>query len=282
MLSGRWATLRVGALTPFLIAAGQPAALRAAVPVRPGPIRPAYSKTVEAAVASLPSPLKRFYRAHRREMPSLSREPRYPPRTPERRFLVDRLVSFPFTGLPRSEPELRARFGEQTEGLGRLPWLVHESYDRLVAAMRERDKARILGESDTLAILMVDLHTVVNLTQNYDGQNSGQHGLYVRLVDKLPLALGRDLKLSPHAAVYLDAPKDYVFTMMAETYVWLDNTLYLEALAKRGKQGYGEIYFAALARRVGPILKARLSRAAENAASYWYTAWTAAGRPPLE
>jgi len=39
------------------------------------------------------------------------------------------------------------------------------------------------------------------------------------------------------------------------------------------------IYFA---RRAGPILRERLSHAAEDSGSYWYTAWTAAGRPELE
>jgi hypothetical protein len=33
---------------------------------------------------------------------------------------------------------------------------------------------------------------------------------------------------------------------------------------------------------VGPILKERLSRAAEDAGSFWYTAWSVAGRPDLK
>ena len=133
-----------------------------------------------------------------------------------------------------------------------------------------------------IAALMIDLHTVVNLTDNFDGQKTGQHGLYVRYTEKLPQAPGAQLKLSPDAARYLDEPKDYVFSMLAGTYVWLDNVLYLEELAKRGKPGYGDIYFEDLARRSRPILRERLSRAAEDAGSYWYTAWTVAGRPELQ
>ena len=64
--------------------------------------------------------------------------------------------------------------------------------------------------------------------------------------------------------------------------MWLDNLLYLEELAHRGKAGYGDIYFDDLARRVGPILREHLSRAAEGTGSYWYTAWTVAGRPELK
>jgi hypothetical protein len=214
-------------------------------------------------------------------MPSLALEPEFPVRGPERRFMVDRLLPFPFRELPRTEVEVKARFGDKAEGIGRLPWLLQESYARLVDAMKAGDKEKILAESDVLAGLVVDVHSALNLTENYDGQKTGQHGLWVRLVEKLPQAMGKELKVSPDAANYLDDPKEYVFSMMLGTYVWLDNLLYLEALAHRGKSAYGDPYFEDLARRVGPILRERLARAAEDAGSYWYTAWTVAGRPEL-
>ena len=238
-------------------------------------------KVVAGAIDSLPKQLKPFYKAHRVEMPSQALEPEFASRTPERRFLVDRLLPFPFAELPRSETALKAKYGEKTEGVGRLPWLIQESYARLVEAMKARDKQRILTESDVLAGLVADVHTVVNLTDDFDGQKTGQHGLYVRFTEKLPQWAARELKLSPDAARYLDDPKEYVFSMITASYVWLDNMLYLEDLAKRGKAGYGDIYFLDLARRVAPILRDRLSRAAEDAGSYWYTAWTVAGRPQL-
>ena len=239
-------------------------------------------KVVEAAIDSLPKQMKPFYKAHRAEMPSQALEPEFAPRTPERRFLVDRLLPFPFDELPRSEAALKAKYGAKADGVGRLPWLIQESYARLVEAMKAGDKPRILTESDVLAALVVDMHTVVNLTDNFDGQRTGQHGLYVRFTEKLPQWASKELKLSPDAARYLDDPKEYVFSMLTATYVWLDNVLYLEQLAKRGKPGYGDIYFEDVARRVGPILRERMSRAAEDVGSYWYTAWTVAGRPELK
>ena len=148
--------------------------------------------------------------------------------------------------------------------------------------MKAADKEKILTESDVLAGLVVDLHSPLNLTENYDGQMTGQHGMWVRLEEKLPQAMGKDLKASPDAAKYLDNPKEYVFSIMLGTYVWLDNVLYLEELVRRGKTGYGDPYFEDLAHRVGPILREHLSRAAEDAGSYWYTAWTVAGRPELK
>jgi hypothetical protein len=292
-MSGRW-TMRFLAIATiaFLGAAGALAQGRR--PQRPGPPAPptqdargrivelAHQVVASAAINTLPKTLKAFYKAHRMEMPSLALEPEFPARGPDRRFMVDRLLPFPFTNLPRSEAELKTRFGEKAEGVGRLPWLLQESYLRLVEDMKAGDKEKILSESDVLAGLVVDLRSPLNLTENYDGQKSGQHGLWVRIEEKLPQALGKDLKVSPDAARYLDNPNEYVFSMMEATYVWVDNVLYLEALARRGKSGYGDPYYEDLVRRVGPLLREQLSRAAEDAGSYWYTAWTVAGRPALK
>jgi hypothetical protein len=243
----------------------------------------AHQVTVAAAIDTLPKQLKNFYKSHRAEMPSLALEPEFPARGPERRFLVDRLLAFPFAELPRSEAQLAAKYGDKADGVGRLPWLVQESYARLLDAMRGPDKEKILAESDVLAGLVVDLRSPLNLTDNYDGQRTGQHGLWVRIVERLPQALGKDLKLSPDAANYLDDPKEYVFSIMLASYVWVDNVLYLDELARRGKSGYGDPYYEDLARRVGPILRTQmLGPAAEDAGSFWYTAWTVAGRPELK
>jgi len=264
-----------GARAGFAQPAG-PEAARARV------VELAHQVSALAAIDSLPKQLKSFYKAHRAEMPSLALEPEFPIRGPERRFLVDRLMPFPFRDLPRSETEIKSRFGEKAEGIGRLPWLIQESYARLVENFKAGDKEKILAESDVLVGLVVDMHSPLNLTDNFDGQKTGQHGLSVRLMEKLPQAMGGDLKASADAANYLDNPKEYVFSMMLGTYVWLDNVLYLEELARRGKTGYGDPYFEDLARKVGPILQMHLARAAEDAGSYWYTAWTVAGRPELK
>ncbi|HEY8231329.1 MAG: hypothetical protein ACHQM7_00090 [Vicinamibacterales bacterium] len=275
------ACLSSAAVAAALVAAAAPA--QAPEPSRQRTIELAHQVVAAAAVETLPKQIKGFYKAHRAEMPSLALEPEFPVRGPERRFLVDRLIAFPFAELPRTEASLQSKYGDKAQGVGRLPWLVHESYARLVEAMKATDKEKILAESDVLAGLIVDLRSPLNLTDNFDGQKTGQHGLWVRVVEKLPQAVGKDLKLSPDAANYLDNPKEYVFSIMLGSYVWLDNILYLEELARRGKPGYGDPYYEDLARKVGPILREHvLSPAAEDAGSYWYTAWTVAGRPELK
>jgi hypothetical protein len=234
------------------------------------------------AIETLPKQLKPFYKEHRLEMPTLSPEATAAERGPDRRFAIDRLMPFPFTDLPRSEAEMKKRFGDPGAEIGRLPWLIQESYARLVGAFKSRDKAKMLEESDTLASLVAEIHNPLALTDNADGQKTGQHGLWLRFSQRLPEAMEKKLDLNPGAAIYLDDPKEYVFSMLSATYVWLDNVMYLEELAKRGKGGYTEAYYDDLVRRAGPVLRERLSRAAEDVGSYWYTAWTAAGRPEVK
>ena len=244
---------------------------------------PAAHQAVTArAIDTLPGGLKTFYKTHRLEMPTLAPETTPGEDSADRRFALDRLLAFPFADLPRTEEALKARFGDSAS-VGRLPWLIDEAYGRLVDAMKSRDKTKILTESDTLAALVTDLANPLALSDNSDGQKTGQHGLWVRFSVRLPEVLTGRLKLSPDAAHYLDDPKEYVFSMINGGYIWLDNLLYEEDLARRGTPGYGQIYYEALASsRAGEILKQRLSRAAGDVGSYWYTAWTAAGRPELK
>jgi hypothetical protein len=157
-----------------------------------------------------------------------------------------------------------------------------ESYAKLVDAFKAGDKVRILEESDRLAGLVTDLHNPLALTENADGQKTEQHGLWIRWSVKLPEAMGKDLGLNPDAAIFLDNPNEHIFGIINATYVWVDNLLYEEELAHRGHGGYGERYFEAFAQRGEKLMKDRLSHAAEEVGSYWYSAWQQAGRPELK
>lgn len=246
-----------------------------------GPI--VHQTVTERAVDTLPKGLKPFYKNHMLELPSLSPdEEEAGDEGRERRFAIDRLAPFPFAEVPRREADFKEKYGAAGAEIGRLPWMIQDTFARLVEAFRSGDKTRILAESDTLAALVTDLRNPLALTDNSDGQKSGQHGLWVRVAARLPGGMGKALSLNPDAAHLLEDPAGHVFGVINATYVWVDNILYQEELAKRGKGGYGEIYYEALAERAGPILRQHLSAAAGDVGSFWYTAWTQAGRPELK
>jgi hypothetical protein len=242
----------------------------------------AHQVVTDRAIDTLPKGLKPFYKAHRLEMPTLALEGEPPTESTDRRFAIDRLQPFPFADVPRTEAGVKEKYAETGAAAGRLPWLIQESYAKLVEAFKAADKARILEESDRLAALVTDLHNPLALTDNADGQKTEQHGLWQRFSVKLPEAMDKGLDLDPEAAFLLDKPNEHVFSIINGTYVWADNLLYEEDLAHRGHNGYGERYFEGLVQRAGRLLKERLSKAAGEAGSYWYTAWSAAGRPGLK
>jgi hypothetical protein len=243
----------------------------------------AHQRITTEAIDTLPKGLKPFYKGHRLEIPSLGLDAP-PPQddTPDRRFTVDRVAKFPFLDLPRKEDAFKAKYGDAALNVGRLPWMIQESYARLVEAFRSGDKAKILSESDVIASLVADLHNPLALTENHDGQKTEQHGLWVRFSGRFPEYLEKKLKISPEAARYLDKPNEHAFTIVNGSYIWLDNLLYEEDLARRGQTGYTERYYEALTARAEDLLEDILGNAATDVGSYWYTAWTEAGRPDLK
>jgi len=246
-----------------------------------GPV--AHQAVLVKAIETLPNPLKNFYKAHRLEFPSLAPDAEPPgEESPDHRFAIDRVLTFPFLDMPRTEMEFKARFGDDGAKVGRLPWLIMESYARLVDAFKAGDKTRILAESETLSQVVLDLKNPLALTDNADGQRTNQHGLWVRFSTRLPEAMERRLKFSAEAARYLDDPREYVLSMIIASYVWVDNLLYQEWLAKKGKPGYTEIYYESLELRCGDLLRDRLGEATADVGSYWYSAWITAGKPDLK
>ena len=240
----------------------------------------AHDAVLQEAIRSLSKPLKGFYERHRREMPSQSPDRTKLDHGPDRRFAIDRIAPFPFRDVPRTEADLGTRLGEEAKAVGRLPWLVRESYERLLAGMRAGDKGVILTESDAIASLIAELHNPLALSENSDGQKAGQPGLWVRFSERFPARMAR-LEVDADAAHLIDDPAGYVFSIMGSSYVWLDNIIHADGLARTQDPSYSGVYFETLDERAGSILRDRLSWAARDAASYWYTAWIAAGRPAL-
>lgn len=238
-----------------------------------------YRLVLRKAIDTLPKAEKKFFEAHRYEMPSLIPDEDPPARPEGRRFALDAFGPYPFKDVPQDEAGLKAK-GDPAV-IGRLPFLLLEAHEKLVAAFKSGDKDQILTAADAVAILAADLNNPLALTENFDGQKTDQPGLSKRFTAQLPESMEGHLKLNPEAARLLENPRDYVMGTMVRNHVWVDNILYADDLAHRGKSGYGGAYFEAFELRAGRLLGEILSDAAADVGSFWYTAWTDAGRPEL-
>ena len=238
-----------------------------------------YRLVIRKAIDTLPKAQKKFFEDHRYEMPSLTPDEDPPVRPEGRRFALDLVGAFPFIDVPQDEDAVKSK--ADLRRVGRLPFLLLEAHTRLVDAFKSGDKERILQEADAVAILAADLNNPLALAENFDGQKTDQPGLQKRFAAQLAETMEGRLKLNPEAARLLENPRDYTFGAMGRNRVWVDNILYADRLAYRGKSSYGGAYFEALELRSGRLLSEILSNAAADVGSFWYTAWTEAGRPAL-
>lgn len=239
-----------------------------------------YRLVIRKAIDTLPKGQKKYFEDHKYEMPSLTPDEDAPVRPEGRRFALELLGSFPFKDVPQDEAAVGAKADIRL--VGRLPFLLLDAQKRLVAAFKEGDKEKILRAADDVAILAADLNNPLLMTENFDGQKTDQAGVAKRFGARLPEDMEGRLKVNPEAARLLENPRDYVFSTMVRSHIWVDNILYADSLAYRGRSSYTGAFFEAFELRAGRLLGDLLSGAAADVGSFWYTAWTEAGRPELK
>ena len=239
-----------------------------------------YRLVIRKAIDTLPKAQKKYFEDHKFEMPSLIPDEDPPVRPEGRRFAIDMLGAFPFKDVPQDEAGVKAK--ADINVVGRLPFLLLESQARLIEAFKAGDKEKILQAADAVAILAADLNNPLAVTENFDGQKTDQAGVAKRLASRLPEDMEGRLKINPEAARLLENPRDYIFSTMLRSHIWVDNVLYADSLAYRGKSSYSGAYFESFELRAGRLLSDLLSNAAADVGSFWYTAWTEAGRPELK
>lgn len=234
---------------------------------------------IEKAVDALPKPLKAFYETHE---VALAEAVADPSRFSRAIFEVDRLEPFPFADLP-TDRELAARkYGEETlKEAGDVPWRLIESYQALVEAFRKSDFEAAVTHSEEIAFLVGELYVPLNVSKNGDGEPTGQQGLRERFDSRLMEAFGDKLRVATPSAIFLDRPAEYAISIPLKSFIWVDNILYFDYLSHKGVQSYDRFYYEGMWLRAQPVTEHLLAGAAQDAASFWYTAWVEARKPEL-
>ena len=197
-------------------------------------------------------------------------------------FEVDALEPFPFVDLPLSRDAAVEKYGaEKIEEVGDLPWRLLETYAKLEQAFRDMDLEAIDRHSAEIVLYVNDLHQPLNVSKYGDGALTEQDGFRARFDSRLLEMHGDDLRVDDTAAIYLDAPERYVISILVRSFVWMDNLLLFDYLSNQGTSSYDRFYYDGLWLRSKEIIEGRLTDASKDIASYWYTAWTKAGKPKL-
>jgi hypothetical protein len=245
-----------------------------------------------AACTTLPEPLRRFFMKHQAFIGEHGMDPDTVLTAQKKEaerinhwFDLDELDRFPFQGIPRAYEQALAKYGRQRlEGAGLLPWRIAELYRELVQTMRASDWERVPLVAAHLGHYVADGHQPLHTTTNSDGQMTGNLGIHTRFEGELirrHLSQYRDLGAFTHPAQRTGDPVAFTFDFLIDSYVWADNLLRADTLARQGIRGYDDAYYAALYVFAGRLAKLSMAQAATDLGSLWYSAWIEAGQPQV-
>lgn len=196
---------------------------------------------------------------------------------------IDLYGRFPFPAVPHSYEEAVKTYGEGTvRAWGVLPWRAEEYFDSTVSAMKADDWEAALLAAANLSHYIGDAHVPLHLTYNYNGQYTGNYGVHARFDVELAKRVLKRRELSPgiaEAGAEVADVAEFIFGIIPDGYIWVDNILRADSKAKRGREDYDEVYYSRLEKLIGDLAHERMSAAARNVARIWLRAWVEAGKP---
>jgi hypothetical protein len=181
---------------------------------------------------------------------------------------------------------------------GYLPYYVITMKEKLTAAFRSGNKDSILFYATDLGHYISDAHVPLHVTENYDGQLTGQKGLHSLWESMIPeIELTQYDLRSRHKARYLKHPERDIWRTIRQSYKLLHDVLAEEkAVTKtftekdkyrvqtrnnREYKSYTSAFAKAYSARLGNTINKQLISSANLVADFWYTSWVDAGCPNL-
>jgi hypothetical protein len=239
------------------------------------------------AVDTLPPEIRAFFQANRQFIVDHANDPDAAMEKDRHErdlhyIYLDKYGMFPYLKLPHSFDQAVEQYGSgRIHRDGMLPWEIGKISLSLTEAFKAQNWDEAKLQAALLGHYVADAHDPLHTTQNYDGQLTGQTGLAnrfeIRLVDKFT----NFFMFAPRDATKIADPTEHAFQMVLEAHTWADHVILADREALEGLPDYNEDYYDRFYSRVGSIVMRELNDAAEDAGSYWYTAWLNAGRPEL-
>lgn len=213
---------------------------------------------------------------------------------------MDRYGGYPFDSVPKNWKNAVEKYSEDTlKAHGIVPWWIQIMMQRLTAAFRELNQAKILKLSAEIGHYIGDAHVPLHACSNHNGQFTNQRGIHGFWESRIPEMLAeREWDLFIGKADYLKNPLEFTWDRVLESATAADSVLSLErklsggfpedrkyAFEKRNglmlKQ-YSSEYSLAYNSMLEGMIERRLRQSIYAVASFWYTAWVNAGQPDIK
>jgi hypothetical protein len=242
---------------------------------------------VNRAVDTLPYELRPFFENNRKLLMDHVDDPlgwidQHPWERNNHFIELDKYGKFPFATLPRSYKAAVDKYGKsKVQSTGLLPWQIGVYSQKLTEDMRvgRWDQAKL--DAAFLANFVAEAHDPFNTTENFDGRLTSQNGINDRFNSVLVVRYGSFFPISPHDASFISDPTDYAFEACLEAHSLVESLLLADRRARKGLNSYTDEYYDRFYNLTAASLIRQLSDASTAVGSYWLTAWTNAGKPPL-
>lgn len=212
---------------------------------------------------------------------------------------ADHYGKAPFARLPQNWYDAVKKYSVDTlDKYGTVPWVIQNNYYWLVKAFKAHDTTAILKTSANLGHYIADACVPLHLTQNYNGQFTGQTGIHALWETRLPELFSNSYNLYAGKARYIDNPLTEAFRICRASFKCVDSVLLMEkklnarftadkkyAMVLRGNRkvkDYSAAYSAAYQQLLNGMVKRRMRSAILSVGSFWYSAWIDAGQPNLD
>jgi hypothetical protein len=247
----------------------------------------AHRLVVNKAIDTLPLDIRGFFEANRSALvlhvtDPLDSEAKTPAERRNHFLYIDKYGRFPFSALPRSYKAAVNKYGKsKLESTGLLPWQIGVYSQKLTEAMKlgHWDEARL--DAAILADYVAETHDPFNTTENFDGHLTGQTGINERFGTTLIDRFSSFFPMRPNDASFISDPTDHAFDSCLSAHSLLETILLADRNARLIGKSYDDEYFDRFYNQAAATLIRQLSDAATDVGSYWFTAWTNAGRPQL-
>jgi hypothetical protein len=255
------------------------------------------------AVYTLPKGMAPFYKANINyivEHAVSADKRRYVDSTeaPRHFFDADHYGKHPWAAMPQKWTDAAAKYSADTlDKYGTVPWTIQYQYYKLVRAFKAHDTTAILNTSANLGHYIADAHVPLHLTQNYNGQLSGQTGIHALWESRIPELCGDKYNLKVGKAHYIENPLAEAFRICRTSFKSVDTVLRFERILTRsfpadkkysmvlhGKKeikDYSPAYTLAYQKILKGMVERRMRASILSVGSFWYSAWVDAGQPDL-
>ncbi|MGD9874667.1 MAG: hypothetical protein AB7T27_10445 [Kiritimatiellia bacterium] len=206
------------------------------------------------------------------------------PAEPVRHFIDLEHYGTPPFEIPRDLSTIPATSASGSKREGDAPWVMMDTFARLTEAMREKDWYNAARIAAALGHYVGDTHQPLHCTVNYDGYQTGNAGIHTRWEVEMPRRIGSAAaEINAEPSVYLTNLWGSINGWIMDGWPLCANIFQADKEARWASRNNVEsqYYFFQLWEKSQDIFLRRISQAATDLSSVWYTAWVDAGKPEI-